>query len=301
MRVFAIFLMCVFSGNTLAEDMFGGIYHRVNRHVKISGGSYTAFIGRSTDLSTIPMQDVEFDVSTSHYGVYEGFGIITMVMGGVANEQNARKRAIESARNNPFIKPGDTVSYSYLVPNLVKANSYFALYGEADAKNVAWSAGPNNGGVKVDGMDFALALPTYDEFEDYGVTIASSYGGYMQTYTYNDGTPSSGTKSESVFVDPLKVTVLYQDERFPWVALHAQASYAPLMGLIEGIFGGPQPYGYGFGASAPLGPVTFEGYYEYFHSGWTNGTNEAPTVVTSNSWYVGGRLDVIKTYELLTK
>lgn len=265
-------MACIFSSNVIAEEYFGGLYHQVNRHVKFSGGS----------VNSIPMQNVEFDVSASHYGVYDGFGVIVAVMGGVANEQEARKRAIKDA----YIPKGQystTVEYAWKMPELVTANSYFAFYGDADATNVNWSAGPNNGGVKVSGMDFALALPTYDGLTDYGISVATTYGGYMQSYTYHDGTPNSFVKSESVVVDPLKVTLIYQDERLPWVALHAQASYAPLMGLIEGIMGGPQPYGYGFGASAPVGPFVFEGFYEYFHSGWTNGTLEAPTVVTERS------------------
>lgn len=289
MRAIIIFMVCMLSGNAFAEDYFGGLYHKVNRHVKMSGGTVNA----------IPMQSVEFDVSTSHYGVYDGFGVIAAVMGGAANEQKARNEAIKGA----YIPKGQTsttVSYSWVMPELVTATSYFAFYGDAAATNVAWT-GASNGGVQVGGMDFAVMLPTYDEFTDYGITVATSYGGYKQDYTYRDGTPFSSVKTESVFVDPLRVALIYQDEGMPWVALHAQASYAPLMGLIGAIFDAPQPYGYGFGASAPVGPFTFEGFYEYFHSGWGNGTSEAPTVVTSSSWYVGGRVDVIKAYMLLTK
>jgi len=166
MRALIIFMVCMLSGNALADEYLGGLYHKVNRHVKMSGGTVNA----------IPMQSVEFDVSTSHYGVYDGFGVIVAVMGGVANEQKARNEAIKGAYI-PKGKTSTTVSYSWVMPELVTATSYFAFYGDTDASNVVWAGGPNNGGVKVGGMDFAVAFPTYDGLTDYGITVATSYGG----------------------------------------------------------------------------------------------------------------------------
>jgi hypothetical protein len=79
-------------------------------------------------------------------------------------------------------------------------------------------------------------------------------------------------------------------------------SYAPLFGLLGATIGGvPQMYGYGFGALAPLGSFTFEASYDYFRGGVIGGTGTTGITVATDSWYIGGRLDVVKAFAMALK
>ncbi|TAJ81296.1 MAG: hypothetical protein EPO42_02340 [Gallionellaceae bacterium] len=278
-------LACVFSANACAESApsVGVFYHQTMRHVKI-GEYHSSFVDRP---------GAEFDVSMPRYGVFDSSGILASALAGAANEKIARDKAIKDA----YIPKGQTsvtVEYSYVQPHYVDVYSYIAMYGTGTASSATWSYGPNLGGAKMSGFDVGLAFPSYNGFTEYGVTIAPVWEMNMHNYTY-------GGNSDSMIGDPLKLNMLYQDTRFPWVVGEAHVSYAPIFGLLGMTLGGvPQMYGFGFGAQAPLGPFTFEANYDYFRGGFVGGTGTSGITVATGTWFIGGRLDVVKAFTMMT-
>lgn len=294
MKKITLLLACMFSANAYAEwaatpndsplPSVGVLYHQVMRHVKI--GEY------HSEFKDTP--GAEFDISMPRYGVFDSSGVLASALAGAANKENARRKAIDDA----YIPKGQTstvVTYTWNQPHYVDVYSYIAMYGTGASATATWSYGPNLGGAKMSGFDIGLALPSYNGFTEYGVTVAPVWELNVHNYTY-------GGNSDTMLGDPLKLSALYQNAKFPWLVGEAHVSYAPIMGLMGASFGGvPQMYGYGFGALAPLGPFTFEANYDYFRGGFIGGTGTTGITVATGSWYIGGRLDVVKAFAMVLK
>jgi len=287
-------LAFMFSANAYAEPSVGLLYHAVSRHVKISDvsnpygdGSYSA----------------EFDVGTSRYGIFDSTGILMSAIGGAANQENARRKAIENA-HIPKGKTSTTVEYSWKQPHYVDVMAYIAMYSSANSDSVTWSYSSDwdkffaypSGGASMSGFDVGAPLPfSIGLLEPLGVTIAPIWEINVHNYTF-------GGKKDTMLADPLSLNFLYQDTSFPWVVGQAHFSYSPLMGLMGATLGGlPQMYGYGFGVMAPLGPLTLEANYDKFNGAFIGGTGSKGTPVESSSWFIGGRFDVVAAYLLLMK
>lgn len=286
-----------FCASASANDLsFGFMYHNVSRHVKISNinnpygaGSFSA----------------EFNVNNSRYGIFDSSGVLMAAIGGAANQDMARRKAIEGA----YIPKGQTsttVEYSWVQPQPVAGGiTYVAKYGASAPASASYGVSGDwdnfwakpSGGASMDGFDVGVAGPAYAGFASYGVIIAPVWE--INVHNYQFSQYKSGTSKEFFIADPLYLNVYYQNERFPWVAAKAHVSWSPLFGLMGATFGGvSQMYGYGFGAMAPIGPLTFEATYDKFNGSIIGGKKGTP--IETGTWFIGARLDVVKTFTLLT-